>query len=700
MLFENAFIRTKQSHLRFAYLLIFLACISAYSNSFLASWHLDDETNILENTNVHLKKMSLSELARASTFFQNDASSQDAIRFRPIATVSFALNWYAGTDHVFGYHVVNVGVHILCAWVLFSLLQSLFKTPNLSGWCEGDERNVALLAAVFWAIHPIQTQAVTYIVQRMTLLITLFYLSGLLCFVHGRIRAERGPRLGLFSGCFLCLLLAMGSKENAVTFPLSLALVEIVFFKKFSEGAYLKNSFRIILAAIISTGILSILVAYTTMSHPFAYISHISSVRSFTLIERLLTEPRVVIGYLSQIFYPLLTRFSIDHSVTLSTSLLDPVTTVVSISLISGLLSFAIFQLRKMPVLSFCILFYFLNHIIESTIVPLELVFEHRNYLPSAFIFFPIAVSIVKRLRYYQRKGRQPMFLICFIVSALFLIVFGVTTFTRNAAWASERTLWEDALSKAPESARPYERLAQYYNNAGLIDKSLNLYETAITKQRTYRLSMAVNFANTGIIYSQKMEYEKALKLFDKAISIDPSNTKSMYNKALALAKMGRWEETKNIMETLLSHERPSWEYCSLFGSALLKQNDPVEALNYFRKALQLSPTNSYLYLNIGTCLNTMGHHSKANWFLRRSLQMSPDNIIPLFCLIDNELIAGNTVMLHRDTDYLLKKFSIDQIEAGFLRFARETMLPSISTEALESLISDNFKLRADALSR
>ena len=152
-------------------------------------------------------------------------------------------------------------------------------------------------------------------------------------------------------------------------------------------------------------------------------------------------------------------------------------------------------------------------------------------------------------------------------------------------------------------------------------------------------------------------------------------------------------------MEYIISREFPSWENYSLLGYAFLKQNDPAEALNYFGKALQLYPTNAYLYLNIATSLNTMGHHSKANWFLRRSHQMSPDNIIPLFCLINNELMSGNAVMLHRDTSNLLKRFSIDQIEAGLLRFSRETLLPSVSTEALKSLISENLKLRADALS-
>lgn len=700
MVLDNACNRTKTPHLCFVHFLILLACISAYSNSFNASWHLDDGPNILDNSNIHIKEISLSELARASAFSQNDSSSQNAIRFRPIATISFAMNWYVGADRVVGYHVANVGIHILCSLILFFLLQSLFRTPNLSGCCEGDEQNIALLAAVLWAIHPIQTQAVTYIVQRMTLLTTLFYLSGLLCFIHGRIRAERVPRLGLFSGCFLCLLLAMGSKENAVMFPLSLVLIEIVFFKNFSEEAHLKTSFRIIIAAIASTGILSVLLAYSTMSHPFAFINRISAVRPFTLMERLLTEPRVVIGYLTQIFYPVLTRFSIEHSVTVSTSMFDPITTLTSIVLISSLLALSLFQLRKMPILSFSILFYFLNHIIESTVIPLELVFEHRNHLPSAFIFFPVATTIVKGLRYYQRMDRQPMFLICFAVTVLFLVILGVTTYMRNAVWASEKTLWEDALAKAPQSDRPYGRLAEYYTKAGLVDKALYLYETSLTKHTTNRLSVAVNLGNMGSLYSKKMEFEKALELYDAAISVDPSYTKAMYNKALTLANMGRWEETNNIMKILVPHEKSSWEYCSLLGFAMLKQNDPVEALNYFRKALHLSPTNSYLYLNIGTCLNTMGLYSQANWFLRQSHQMSPDNIIPLICVIDNELASGNTVMLHHDTSYLLKRFSINQIEAGLIRFSRETMLPSISTEALKSMISENFKFRADVLSR
>jgi len=148
--------------------------------------------------------------------------------------VLFAINWYAGKDRVLGYHVVNLLIHIFCVGFLYRFLQSLLKSPNLAGHYEGDEKNIALLGAILWAIHPIQTQAVTYVVQRMALLSALFYLMAMLSYVQARINTARIiTRLCLYSACFFSLLLAMGSKENAVLLPLSLVLVEIIFFKIF-----------------------------------------------------------------------------------------------------------------------------------------------------------------------------------------------------------------------------------------------------------------------------------------------------------------------------------------------------------------------------------------------------------------------------------------------------------------------------------
>jgi len=684
----------------FGFFIILFVCVISYSNSFDSAWHIDDEPNIVNNSAVHISNLSLDSLLRASGLFQAYSTSVIALQFRPVAFLSFALNWYAGKDHVLGYHIVNVGVQVLCAWMLYILLLSLFQTPNLSGCCQGDEKNIALLSTVLWAIHPIQVQAVTYIVQRMTLLATLFYLSGMLCYVQARNHTNKPLSISLFSGCFICLLLAMGSKENAVIFPLSLALIEIIFFKNLSDPFHRKACFHIIFTATAATGILAVFVVYSSRPDPLAFIDRMSSVRPFTLTERLMTEPRVVMGYLSQIFYPLLTRFSIEHFISKSTSLLNPFSTVVLMTLISALLALALFQIRKIPVLSFSILFYFLNHIIESTIIPLELVFEHRNHLPSAFVFFPVAMAGIKGLRYYQRMQKRGMFLTCFAVMTLFLAVLGITTHLRNRAWSSEKTLWEDAMLKSPLSARPYVGLAWYYATIGQYDKSIGFYETSLSKEWTNPSSAAITLANMANIYAAQQNYDKALVLYDRSIALDPLYIMAFYDKARMLTTMGKWDQAKETMTILFSKRKTVWNELNLMGFILLKQDSLEDALKYFRKANQLSPQNPMVFVNIGSAFSVMGLHQKADWFLKQANQMAKENIIPLICLLDNHIKTGNGDDLNADVNELFKNFSVETIQNTLQQLSYSKSMVPISSKALSTFIAENLRFRSDALLR
>jgi protein O-mannosyl-transferase len=696
---NNAFNRISPSNC-FGYFLIFVACVSIYYNSFNASWHLDDYSNIISNPAIRISDISPNSLFRAAGLFQSPDGTDTGIRFRPIAFLTFALNWYAGKDQPAGYHAVNILLHTLCSIILFYLLQSLFLTPCLSGCYKRDERNIALLAAVLWAIHPIQVQAVTYIVQRMTILATLFYISCMLCYVQARVQTERTKKSALFSGCFLFLLLAVSSKENAVILPLSLALVEIVFFCNLSEGTNLKNCFRIIITAIVASGILSAIVAYFTMPNPLTFINRISTVRPFTLLERLMTEPRVVIGYLSQIFCPLLTQFSIEHSVTVSKSLMNPVTTLPSILFISGLLVFSLFQLKKTPILSFSILFYFLNHIIESTVIPLELVFEHRNYLPTTFIFFPIATAGIKGLRYYQKMDRQSMFLFCFSLITAFLIVLGISTHLRNQVWDSEKTLWEDAMLKAPLSARPYGRLAWFYEEKGQYNKALGLYEASLSKQWTNPRSASITLANMARIYAADQNNEKALELYDRSIAKDPAYTRALYDKAQILTTLGKWDQAKEIISSLLSKGTATWHDFNLMGFILMKQGLTEEALDFLRNANKLSPQNPMIFVNIGSAFSLMGQYQKANWFLKQAKQMKKENIIPLFCLLDNHIKTGDDEALNDDANELFNNFSIEYIQDTLQQFSFSKSMIPISSKAISTFIGKNLKFRSDALLR
>jgi protein O-mannosyl-transferase len=698
MIPDNACNRITSSNC-FGYFLLFVVCVSIYGNTSDTSWHLDDYSNIINNPAVHISDLSPNSLFRAAGLLQSPNTTTDtSIRFRPIAFITFAINWYAGKDQPAGYHAANIFLHILNAAILFIFVQSLFHTPNLSGYCEGDVQNIALLTTVLWAIHPIQTQAVTYIVQRMTLLGTLFYLSGMFCFVYGRICPKKWLRLWLYSGSFFCLLLALGSKENTVIFPLSIALVEIVFFKNLSIETQRKTCLYIVISSIIVTGILSVLVALSTMSHPLAFIDRMSAVRSFTMTERLMTESRIVIEYLSQIVYPLLTRFSIEHSVTISTSLLDPITTLTSIAFISGLLALSFFLLRKMPILSFSILFYFLNHLIESTIIPLELVFEHRNYLPSTFIFFPVAAAGIKGLRYYQRMRRQTMFLFCLTLITMFLIVLGVTTHLRNQAWTSEKTLWEDAMRKAPLSARPYGRLAWYYEGNGQYNTALGLYESSLSKQWTNPSSACITLSNMARIYSVQQNYEKALVLYDRSIVTDPTYFQAQYGKAQVLATLGKWDQAKEIMESLISKEKTIGNNLNLMGFILLKQGLSEDALEYFIKANNLSPESQATLINIGSALSMMGQYQKAGYFFKQANLMAKENIIPLFCLLDNDIKVGNGDALNTYVNELLINFSIETIQESLQQLSHSNLMVPISSKAVATLIANNLRFRSAAL--
>jgi tetratricopeptide (TPR) repeat protein len=679
-------------------LLILFICTAIYSNTLDSSWHLDDFPNIVRNPLINISDLSIASLLRASNLFQDQNSFYSGTSFRPVAYLSFALNWYAGNDQISGYHVVNIFIHILCAGCLYFVLLSLLKSPRLTPLFHNDEKNIALLAAILWAVHPIQTQAVTYIVQRMALLATLFYLIGMICYVQARIDMGKWRRSGLYAGCLFCMALAVGSKENAVIFPLSLGLIEIIFFQDLSIPQNRKKCFQMAIATLITTAALGLLFAYIINLNPISYLQGFFENRSFTLAERILTQPRVVIGYLIQIFYPVLSRFSIDHSITVSTSLFEPITTLPSLLLIIGLIALALFRIHKSPILSFGILFYFVNHIMESTILPLELVFEHRNYLPSLFIFFPIAAGAVQVVRHYRKTHRTGMLVLGSTLLTVLIAMLGVTTYLRNNAWASEKTLWEDALIKAPDSARPYGRLAYYYDTAGHYDLALSLYEASLSKKWARHSTRSVTLSNMARIYAIKEDYEKSLILYDQSFSENTNDLQPMFHKASLLITMGRWDDARQIVEILMKQKYIPWDDLNLMGLILLKENNPEQALDYFRRALIRSPHNPKIYVNIGISMSMMRYYQKADWFLFQAGQMAPDDIIPLLCLISNHAKAGYTQQLKIDMDNLFRMYTIDYIKNILEQVSLNKLQVPISAETLAPLIAENLKNQSNNL--
>jgi hypothetical protein len=194
----------------FPFVLLFLLTLTIYSNSLNASWHLDDYFSIVDNPKVQIAQFTPMRLIQSMQHPERNSY------WRPLSFLSFALNWYIGQNTVIGYHVVNILLHVLTAFLIFLSIRCLLETPALRGKYKGSTYFISLLAAVLWAANPIQVQAVTYVVQRMTVLAGLFCIAGIYCYLKARSTIKRSNFLFFSSATSVFWLLGMASKENAV----------------------------------------------------------------------------------------------------------------------------------------------------------------------------------------------------------------------------------------------------------------------------------------------------------------------------------------------------------------------------------------------------------------------------------------------------------------------------------------------------
>lgn len=669
--------------------LLFLLILAIYSNTFYATWQFDDKPNIIDNQLLHIKVLKSDTLFQTFYTDPHDPWHPGKKLYRPIAFLTFGINWYFGQDKVFGYHIVNLLVHGLTAVFLYLTILNLLNAPNLIEKFDRNRYFIAFIAATLWAINPIQTQAVTYIVQRMASMAAMFYILSLFFYIRFRLSDSSMRRILFLLSSILSFLLALGSKENAVALPAAVLLIEVTCFQNINwrhrTTAYWVGSILVGVSIFFAS-------IWLFMPQTFSSILKSYEYRPFTLSERLLTEPRVLLYHLSQIFYPVPTRLSVEHDVVVSTSLLQPWTTLPAMSLIFSCIGFGFCQIHKRPIIALAILFFFLNHIIESTIIPLELIFEHRNYLPSLFLFLPVAAGFKWLYDHFKAENRTlTMTLTGFLV---FLIVgLGVGTYIRNFAWATEFSLWQDAMHKAPQSARPLTNLAwqmAYGPNANSdqYDAALRLYEKALLLQTSKAKSDPIIMNNMSGIYFRKGEHQKAIDLLEKALVISPGYTRGRYDLVQILMATDNWNEASKHIDYLLAKHEAQDKYLNAKGLILVHQKRYNEAIEYFKQALknfyQLRITSMYL----GVALSLNGQFSQADRLLNGDLKIPTDNMLPLLCLIENSIRAENMPRAKKYARILFDNFAVTAIKDQLKNLSKDHMLPPLSPVLISSIVA------------
>jgi tetratricopeptide (TPR) repeat protein len=633
------------------FVLLAIAILLSYFNTLDAGWHLDDRPNILENRTLHIDSLNPESLIRTFSTAPTTERAPGKRLYRPLPCLSFALNWYFGQDNVFGYHVVNLLIHFLSACFLYLCIQSILKTQNLANKYRGKELFIATLATALWALNPVQTQAVTYIVQRMASMAALFYIISIYLYLKCRQNNSFGQRIFLLCGCMVGFLFALGSKENAATLPLAVLLIEVICFQNLSVSRIRKRLFW----GSIATGVLLVSLSALVLA-PGGMFSVLQGYegRPFTLGQRVLTQPGIILFYLSQLFYPVPHRLSIEHDIVVSTSLLHPWTTLPAIILSILLIGLAISQIRKRPLIALSVLFFYLNHIIESSILPLELVFEHRNYLPSMFLFTPVAAGINRLIAYYEtRETAMRTILQGFIVLLITGLAWG--TYVRNIAWKTEKTLWEDALQKAPESHRPYHNLAlAYYAKIGRYQEAIHLYETSLQLRMNSRHQEALTLSNLALLYLQLNDDDKATALWENAMVLAPNLHIVRHRYAIGLIEMKKWSEALVNIDQLVTRYPHNSGYNYLKGYVLLNQRKYQKALSSFDRCLTNNFRSGQALLGAGICHYYLNQYQKAEMNFRQALQTGNEKALTLLWLVE----INNKTEDVMDIDLYLAKLS------------------------------------------
>lgn len=608
-------------------LLLFLLLFVSYFNSFNGTWIFDDFANIVENERVHLTSLDWENIKDTFYGIQSHTIS------RPLSYLSFGLNYYFHQLDVFGYHLINFIIHCITTLFLYLFIFHVLYLPILKGQFTNRAGSIALLSATLWAISPIQVTAVTVIVQRMAAMAGMFFIMAMFFYLMGRVTPGLWKKIKWFSLCFLSGLLALASKENAVMLPIILYLFDILLI----QGVSRTNIKRHLIIICIPLGILLILAF--VLSTPSSFLSSAAYAnREFTLTERLLTQPRVLLFYLSLMIYPVIERFTLIYDIPISTSLLSPWTTLPAILFWAAWIGTGIYLTRKRPLISFCLLFFIINHIIESSFIALELVFEHRNYIPSMMLFFLASVGIIAFIRDFSKK-RLPAILAAMLF-CFFIAAQGHSVFQRNFYFENAFYLWSDNAEKYPGLSRVHTNLGQAYDNMGLFEDGRKSYLAAIKANLYSRRDLrAVPLNNLGNYYIRTGNPGRAVELYKQALVIDPQYLAAKRGMSVALIILGEFGRARLFLEQTLASGRVDPIFRELYSLVLLKQGDYSNAVNQASKVL-----NTPLIINkvLGEAYTRLGQYDRAHRFWLAYANDHPDELEPFLALAQLAHIRGD----------------------------------------------------------
>jgi tetratricopeptide (TPR) repeat protein len=585
----------------------------AYQDNHRNGFHFDDEPNITKRAAVHVSSLDPSGLLNAVTGAY--------LPRRAVPNLSFAIDWWRGAGDASAFQWTNLLVHAASALAVWLLLFEILRRTAARGTAVW----AALIAAAVWAVHPIQVQSVSYIVQRMTSMAALFTVLSLWCYLRARSRGGWAAYRS-YAGAGVAFALGAASKETAWVTPYLWILAEYSVCRH--GDALIRNRFDYAALSIPALTLIVVTVDLASGAGPLhAFLAPSYELRDFTMEQRLLTQPRVLAAHLGQILWPWPERFALEHDIVVSTGLLEPVATAFAILGVFAWIAAGIALLlrREHRTLGFFILFVPGTLAIESSAVALELVFEHRMYLPSVGLAGMLALGVQTLLR--AQAGRRAALLVGALAVLALLVA---STRARVVVWRTPTTLATQNVRMAPGSARAWLNLGTAHAEEGRRAEALAAFERAAELKDDY----AEAHLNLGALYSESADgYAQASRHLERAIALNPGSIHALiargtlyrrrgeparalrdYRRAIGLGS----QSAPRQLDLAVAHYQLGLTFADL------RRHD--DALAAYSRATALDPGLSQAHFNRGSLLFRLRRHRDAVAAFDAALRHGPED--------------------------------------------------------------------------
>lgn len=617
--------------------LVFLGAL-AYLPGASGPWLFDDYGNILRNTYMRIPTLSGENLWHAAYSLQAGPLK------RPIPMLTFALNAYfaGGFADTTPFKLTNMAIHGFNGVLVFWLLLLVFRYSDgksrggsiLENTTIGPDTKAALLA-LLWTVHPIQLTSVLYVVQRMAELSATFVFLGLIGYLKGRMQMETRPRFAtwliLVSLC-TALPLGMLSKENAVLLPVFVLTIEYTLFSDtfpWRRWSTLRPRTRLVTLAALA----SLSAVFLVWFVQYAMSGY--GGRNFTIAERALTEMRALAYYVSLILLPRINEFGLYHDdFGVSTSLIAPWTTLLSAALLALAGHGAVLAQKKRPLLSLGILWFFAGHLVESTIIPLELVHEHRNYVASLGVLLCVYVLVERLVEAYRSKW-------IWLSLPVLVVVFGGVTALRALQWSNELSLTTYEALHHPGSAITQSSLAMELTRYGHYRDAKTAMRVAADlepDEASHLIWLQMLSARQKERLSNE-EKEKIMELLTEK-PITPTTDMMLEN---AISCINSWcaalqEPMESWLRTIRARKdlRDKSYYDYLLGITIANQGRLNEAAEMFRRSFAEDPQYLHPLINLAAIYIYQGNVAKAKEALSMLRSANSGNLHPRTKEIDS----------------------------------------------------------------